>query len=550
MRTAAASVRQLGYDTRSTSTAGRAFERSMLGAQGVMNTVTNAAVGLGKGVAVLGGIGIATGFQFNAGMERAQIGMKTLVGSGKEARGIVEDVTEFARKSPLFGIEEMLQAAQQLIGVGFDAKKIVPTLTTFSDTLAAMGRKPEDLMRMRYAFSQMASKGKVSAEELRGQLGEIFPAMKMLAKGMGISVDELNDKMKEGGVKSAKAIPILMDQMNKKFGGATDKMYYTWTGQWRAMVENTRYALGGITRQTQTWLTTDIMPELNRFISAVGDTWNNQNMTAQQKMNRTRQLARQILGPLGLEIKRKIQQANIGGAIVRGFNYALPRLANAAGRGAGTAAREFIKGWWASDVYGKIFVASAILAKMGVFGWVGGKAGNKFIDAASGRIRKSGAWGQAGKVAGRAVGLGMVAGAIAGMAGLGAAVAEALRKVRTDVIQPWIEDQFGTGGSILNDITNKLGEAAGSFNPIIDQAFKNKRATGGVVAGPGPTLVGERGPEILNLPTGARVGPTNSISYNDTTIAGIGNITIPVMLRGREIARAVYDDAASQKARR
>jgi tape measure domain-containing protein len=564
MRTASGAVRQLGYDTRSTTTAGKAFERSMIGVQGIMNTALSAATGLGKGVILLGGLGVAAGFQFNAGMERAQIGMKTLLGSGKEARTIVEEVTDFAREAPLFGIEDMLQAAQQLIGVGFDAKKIVPTLTTFSDTLSAMGRKPEDLLRMRYAFSQMASKGTVSAEELRGQLGEIFPAMQILAKEMGISVGELRERMKEGAVGSDKAIKLLLRGMDKRFGGATKKMNKTWTGQWKALQENAKVALGGITKNTQFWLTREIMPELNRFVSAVGDVWTNQNMTAQQKWNRTRQLARQILGPLGTEIRNKLKQAHIGQTLSRAIEAAMPKIMNAMAAAAPGAARKFLNAWWHADAWGKILTVAVLATKFGVFAKLGGWAGKKFIDRFVKFLGAEWAASQLGQAVaplgtkmgtrmGKAASTAFAVALVAGVALMGATVLEALRGLKKNTIDPWIEDQFGPAGSVYNDIVDAVGQSAGKFVPGLDIIFGKRpgEQTGGMISRAGTHLVGERGPELVHLPTGARVTPNAAISASDRMIQSpMGRIEIPVILHGREIARAVHDDTANRIARR
>jgi phage-related tail protein len=58
--------------------------------------------------------------------------------------------------------------------------------------------------------------------------------------------------------------------------------------------------------------------------------------------------------------------------------------------------------------------------------------------------------------------------------------------------------------------------------------------------------VGERGPELLNLPRGSQVIPLPRVPE----FAGGRHIEIPVVLNGREIARAVYDDMDDRMARR
>jgi hypothetical protein len=58
--------------------------------------------------------------------------------------------------------------------------------------------------------------------------------------------------------------------------------------------------------------------------------------------------------------------------------------------------------------------------------------------------------------------------------------------------------------------------------------------------------VGERGPELVTLPRGSAVIPLPRVPE----FAGGRHIEIPVVLNGREIARAVYDDMDDRMARR
>lgn len=77
----------------------------------------------------------------------------------------------------------------------------------------------EQLQRMMTALSQMASKGKIYAEELRGQLGEALPgAFNMLAKSMNVSTDELN-KMLEDGEVGLENLVLLAKDLQKEYGG-------------------------------------------------------------------------------------------------------------------------------------------------------------------------------------------------------------------------------------------------------------------------------------------------------------------------------------------
>lgn len=66
------------------------------------------------------------------------------------------------------------------------------------------------------AVNQMISKGKVSSEELRRQLGERLPgAMNLAAQAMGVSTAELDKMIRDGKVMATDLLPRLADELNK-----------------------------------------------------------------------------------------------------------------------------------------------------------------------------------------------------------------------------------------------------------------------------------------------------------------------------------------------
>ena len=66
------------------------------------------------------------------------------------------------------------------------------------------------------AVNQMISKGKVSSEELRRQLGERLPgAMNLAAQAMGVSTAELDKMIRDGKVMATDLLPKLAKELNK-----------------------------------------------------------------------------------------------------------------------------------------------------------------------------------------------------------------------------------------------------------------------------------------------------------------------------------------------
>lgn len=88
-----------------------------------------------------------------------------------------------------------------------------------SKAAALMGMSVHDQELIFLALEQMMSKGKVSSEELRRQLGERLPgAFDIMAKAVGVSTSQLDDMMRKGEIISSEVLPKFADEVEKAFG--------------------------------------------------------------------------------------------------------------------------------------------------------------------------------------------------------------------------------------------------------------------------------------------------------------------------------------------
>lgn len=84
-------------------------------------------------------------------------------------------------------------------GTALEGKGAQDIFVAFAQTARVNGSSNDDLSGTFRALTQIMSKGKVQAEELRGQLGDRMPgAMQLMAEGLGITTEKL-DKMMEKG---------------------------------------------------------------------------------------------------------------------------------------------------------------------------------------------------------------------------------------------------------------------------------------------------------------------------------------------------------------
>ena len=88
---------------------------------------------------------------------------------------------------------------------------------------SALALSQDDMHGAFLALGQMISKGKVQAEELRGQLGERLPgAFQLAAKAMGMTTAELDKFMADGKLTAEELLPKLAKVMQEDFGAAAE----------------------------------------------------------------------------------------------------------------------------------------------------------------------------------------------------------------------------------------------------------------------------------------------------------------------------------------
>lgn len=104
-------------------------------------------------------------------------------------------------------------AAASISGMSMmDQRKIFESV---SRACTAFGMSADDSNGVMLALSQMMSKGKISSEELRLQMGERLPvALQAMAKAAGVSVAGLDKLMKQGKLMSADVLPKFAEALN------------------------------------------------------------------------------------------------------------------------------------------------------------------------------------------------------------------------------------------------------------------------------------------------------------------------------------------------
>lgn len=120
---------------------------------------------------------------------------------GLEINALTSNYAKFTAAASISGMSMM------------DQRKVFESV---SRACTAFGMSADDSNGVMLALSQMMSKGKISSEELRLQMGERLPiALQAMAKAAGVSVGGLDKLMKQGKLMSADVLPKFADALSE-----------------------------------------------------------------------------------------------------------------------------------------------------------------------------------------------------------------------------------------------------------------------------------------------------------------------------------------------
>ena len=188
---------------------------------------------VGQGIDILRGLGVGLEYAFSSIVKELD-----KIQGFQAIMSVTTKSTEEVGRS-----YEWLRGIADRLGVQFDAltsnyAKLVAALpqgaeglktaqTVFlgiADAARTLHASNNDIQLMFYAVTQMASKGTVSMEELRRQLGEKLPGtMQIAAKALNTLPETLEAAIKKGIVSSEKFLPIFGAALVRTFGDSAEQ---------------------------------------------------------------------------------------------------------------------------------------------------------------------------------------------------------------------------------------------------------------------------------------------------------------------------------------
>ncbi len=158
----------------------------------------------------------------NKKLDSQEFAMRTVIKDNIEYKTTIAELSEIAKnygQDLLVLRERYIKFRAAAIQSNVSAQDTMKIFNSTAKAAGVLGLKSDELNGVFLALEQMLSKGKVTTEELRRQLGERLPgAMGIMADAIGVTISELDKMMKKGEVLSSMALPKFAEQLERAYG--------------------------------------------------------------------------------------------------------------------------------------------------------------------------------------------------------------------------------------------------------------------------------------------------------------------------------------------
>jgi tape measure domain-containing protein len=134
-------------------------------------------------------------------------------------QGFLSDITKRYGLDIISTSHSLLKFRASIAGANFDLAESDRIFESVAKAGSVLGLNAQRMELVFLALEQMISKGSISAEELRRQLGDNLPgAMQIMARALGVSVSELMKMLKANEVLANEALPKFRKELEKTYG--------------------------------------------------------------------------------------------------------------------------------------------------------------------------------------------------------------------------------------------------------------------------------------------------------------------------------------------
>jgi tape measure domain-containing protein len=207
-----------GVATVEKSVNGASFKQFASNASNAFGGVANAIQGVATKafyLATASSLGIGAFIKSAAGLEQTSKSFEVLTGNVQVANELFAKLAKYANTTP-FEFPQIAKAGQVLLGFGIQSDKVFGHITMLGDIAAATGADFESLALV---FGQVNATGKLMGQDALQLINNKIPITGILAKKLGVSVQEVKKRMEEGAI-SADLFNEALSQQTQKGGFA------------------------------------------------------------------------------------------------------------------------------------------------------------------------------------------------------------------------------------------------------------------------------------------------------------------------------------------
>lgn len=143
--------------------------------------------------------------------QQLEISFRTMLHSGTKAKGLMEELVNFAALTP-FNLTDVGQGAKQLLAYGTAAGKITGELEMLGNVASGVSVPLGDLI---YLYGTLRSQGRAYTVDIRQFAGRGIPIYEELAKVLNVSVGEINGLVEAGRVGFPEVEKAFQNMTNK-----------------------------------------------------------------------------------------------------------------------------------------------------------------------------------------------------------------------------------------------------------------------------------------------------------------------------------------------
>lgn len=178
-------------------------------------------------------IALATGlFQPAATAEQTAKSLEVLMGSAGAAKKEMQDLNTFAAQTP-FQTQDIDNAAQKMLSVGINAKDVIPDIRALGDGLAAMSKTSgADLDMIVSNFDKIKTSGHLTGDVMQSFADAGIDAWSIMEKQTGKTHDQLESMISGGLIPADQAMKQLTEgiEANPLYGGQMANAASTFNG--------------------------------------------------------------------------------------------------------------------------------------------------------------------------------------------------------------------------------------------------------------------------------------------------------------------------------